>query len=89
MPVSDSKVQDFEALMIRQLKRRYNDGLRVGSYAVSKTVLDMLDDSSKPLMERIENVKRYCKIGAMPIEKNESNGEKVFTSASFEKDDDR
>lgn len=37
MPVSDSKVQDFEVLMIRQLKRRYNDGLRVGSYAVSKT----------------------------------------------------
>lgn len=86
MPVSDSKVQDFEALMIRQLKRRYNDGLRVGSYAVSKTVLDMLNDSSKPLMERIENVKRYCKIGAKPIEKEEPNGEMVFTSASSEDD---
>jgi len=86
MPVSDSKVQDFEALMIRQLRRRYNDGLRVGSYAVSKTVLDMLNDSSKPLMERIENVKRYCKIGAKPIESEEAHGDKVFTSAASEDD---
>lgn len=84
MPIDNGKVQEFEDLMIRQLKRRYNDGLRVGSYAVSRTVLDMLNDSSKPLMERIENVKRYCKIGAKPIEKKEPSGEKVFTSASSE-----
>ena len=86
MPLTNDKVQDFEAMMIRQLKRRYNDGLRVGSYAVSKAVLDMLNDSSKPLMERIENVKRYCRIGAKPIEKKESGGEKVYTSASSESD---
>ena len=36
--------------------------MRIGAITVSQVVLEMLNDTSKPLMNRIEAVKKYCSI---------------------------
>ena len=40
----------------------YSKGLRVGVYTASTVILEMLNDKSKPLMDRIRNVQRYCNV---------------------------
>lgn len=61
----------IEEAAVEIYKAAYYKGLRVGAYTVSKIVLDMLNDKSKPLLARIEKVRNYCKV---PID----NSDKVF-----------
>ena len=42
------------------LKNQYDRGVRIGALSVSKVVLDKLNDGSKSLMTRIDEVKRFC-----------------------------
>ena len=62
MAISEQKEKEFEELLKKQLKRQYDNGLRIGAITVSQVVLEMLNDTSKPLMNRIEAVKKYCLI---------------------------
>lgn len=62
MAISEQKEKEFEELLKKQLKRQYDNGLRIGAITVSQVVFEMLNDTSKPLMNRIEAVKKYCLI---------------------------
>jgi len=52
----------FEALVKKKLDESYNNGVRVGILTVSKIVTDMLNDKKTPFMQRIDKVKRFCKV---------------------------
>lgn len=60
MAMTDEQEKQLEELFKTKLKEQYNRGLQVGILSVSKVVLDKLNDSSKPLMKRIEDVKKFC-----------------------------
>lgn len=62
MAMTDEQEKQLEELFKTKLKEQYNRGLHVGILFVSKVVLDKLNDSSKPLMKRIEDVKKFCSI---------------------------
>ena len=46
----------------QKLQEQYMKGLRVGILTVSEIILNKLNDSSNPLMKRIEDVKSFCEI---------------------------
>ena len=60
MALTDEQEKQLEELFKVKLKEQYQRGLHVGILSVSKVVLDKLNDSSKPLMKRIEDVKKFC-----------------------------
>lgn len=60
MAMTDEQEKQLEELFKTKLKEQYNRGLHVGILSVSKVVLDKLNDSSKPFMKRIEDVKKFC-----------------------------
>lgn len=60
MAMTDAQEKQLEELFKTKLKEQYNKGLQVGILSVSKVILDKLNDSSKPFMKRIEDVKKFC-----------------------------
>ncbi len=77
--LSNDKVLEFENLMVRQLKRRYEDGLKIGTYVASSTVYEILSNTSKPIEQRVEEALDYCRIGKKyekELEQNESQENK-------------
>ena len=63
----DAEAQLEEVIRAR-LQEQYDRGVRVGIMSLSKLVNDKLSDSSLPLMKRIAEVRKLCKI-APGIEK--------------------
>lgn len=60
--MTDEQSKVLEEAFKSELQKQYIRGMRVGILTVSKIVYDMLNDSSKPLMKRIDDVKKYCKV---------------------------
>ncbi|MBQ2397791.1 MAG: hypothetical protein II304_12285 [Bacteroidales bacterium] len=58
-PENEKKIED---IFKKNLLRARNEGIRIGILTASKVVLDKLNDSSKPLMERINSIKKYCTV---------------------------
>ena len=50
----------FTSTIIKLLNDSYNNGVRDGSRGMCEIILDKLQDTSKPFMERINDVKRSC-----------------------------
>lgn len=44
------------------LEKQRNGGIQIGIIAASKVIYDKLNDTSKSLLDRVEDVKRFCKI---------------------------
>jgi hypothetical protein len=65
--MTDEQSKVLEEAFKSELQKQYIRGLRVGILTVSKIVYDKLNDSSKPLMTRINDVKKYCKV---PLDNN-------------------
>lgn len=61
MALDKEKQEELEQFFTKKLQEQYRRGLAVGVKAACKAVLDMLHDSSKPLMKRIDAVKTFCK----------------------------
>ena len=65
--------KDFEnraEQIIRPLMEKQRaQGIRIGMLAASKAVMEHLNDTSKPLLKRIEAVKKFCGV-AMKDEDN-------------------
>lgn len=63
---SESNQKDFEnraEQIIRPLMEKQRaQGIRIGMLAASKAVMEHLNDTSKPLMKRIEAVKKFCSV---------------------------
>ena len=60
--------EQLEEAVRASLQEQYDRGIRVGIMSLSKLVNDKLSDSSLPLMKRIAEVRKLCKI-APGIEK--------------------
>lgn len=56
---ADKKLYDMLKDMIT---KQYLKGMKAGAYVISKVVYDKLNDKSKPLTERIDNVNKYCNV---------------------------
>lgn len=57
-----SSEEKLEELFKIELQKQFLQGLKGGMFVVSQTVLEKLNDISKPLMDRISDIKRYCKV---------------------------
>ena len=60
-----SSEEKLEELLKTELQKQFMQGLKGGMYVVSQTVLEKLNDTSKPLMDRISDIKRYCKVSIL------------------------
>lgn len=79
MALDKEKQEKLEQLFVTKLREQYHGGLRVGVKTACKAVLDMLNDSSKPLMKRIDAIKTFCKtpFGVSTEIKDDKTKEKV------------
>ena len=63
---SESNQKDFEnraEQIIRPLlEKQRAQGIRIGMLSASKVVMGYLNDTSKPLLKRIEAVKKFCSV---------------------------
>lgn len=63
---SESNQKDFEnraEQIIRPLlEKQRAQGIRIGILTASKVVMEHLNDTSKPLLKRIEAVKKFCRV---------------------------
>lgn len=60
--------EQLEEVIRARLQEQYDRGVRVGIMSLSKLVNDKLSDSSLPLMKRIAEVRKLCRI-APSVEK--------------------
>lgn len=44
------------------LEKQRAQGIRIGMLAASKAVMEHLNDTSKPLLKRIEAIKKFCNV---------------------------
>ena len=56
----------LEKLFRTELQKHFLRGIKVGIQTCSKVCLEKLNDNSKPLMKRIENIKKYCAVATQP-----------------------
>lgn len=59
--------EKLEELFKIELQKQFLQGLKGGMFVVSQTVLEKLNDTSKPLMDRISDIKKYCKVSISQI----------------------
>lgn len=62
MAITNEQESKLEELFRTELQKQFLRGIRVGIQTCSKVCLEKLNDSSKPLMKRIDEVKRYCSV---------------------------
>lgn len=72
--------EQLEEVIRARLQEQYDRGIRVGIMSLSKLVNDKLSDSSLPLMKRIAEVRKLCKI-APGIEKKYNEVASTVTDA--------
>lgn len=72
MGLTKEQEKKLEQNIRTELKKQYNNGLKGGIAVASRVVLDMLNDSSKSLMDRVNSVKDYCRTGASIFEAQKS-----------------
>lgn len=86
MSVTKEQENKFEEVMRDAMKKQFYRGLAVGAQSVCKVILDLMNDTSLPLMKRIDVVKNYCN-------KSLKNGKMVFgddnVSVQEEQNDDQ
>ena len=62
--IKQKQQADFESRaeqIIRPLMEKQRaQGIRIGMLAASKAVMEHLNDTSKPLLKRIEAIKKFC-----------------------------
>ena len=89
MALTYEQNKELEELFRNKLQEQYNRGIRVGVMTVSKIVTDKLNDKSIPFMQRIEDVKRFCKIAPSVEQKyDEIAGETVNSEDQEQVSDD-
>lgn len=66
MAITNDEETKLEKLFRTELEKQFLRGIRVGIQTCSKVCLEKLNDSSKPLMKRIEDTKKYCAVATQP-----------------------
>ena len=60
MALTKEQENKFDEVLRDAMKKQFYRGMSVGAQSICKVVLDLLTDSSLPLMKRIDTVKSYC-----------------------------
>lgn len=60
MAMTKGQEESLKKYFESKLKEQYERGFQVGVLTICKTIFDKLNDSSKPIINRIENVKKFC-----------------------------
>lgn len=60
--MTEEKKTDLESVILQRFQQQYQIGLRTGILSAGRIVLDKLDRKDKPLMERIRDVQKFCKV---------------------------
>lgn len=58
---NEEQVQ-LEEVFKTHLETQFNRGIRVGIKSASSIILDKLKDTSKPILVRVNDVKRFCEV---------------------------
>lgn len=66
MAITNDEETKLEKLFRTELQKQFLRGIRVGIQTCSKVCLEKLNDSSKLLMKRIEDTKKYCAVATQP-----------------------
>lgn len=66
MAITNEEETKLEKLFRTELQKHFLCGIKVGIQTCSKVCLEKLNDNSKPLMKRIENIKKYCAVATQP-----------------------
>lgn len=99
MAMTNEQETKLEELFRSELQKQYLRGIRAGIQTCSKVCIDKLNDSSKPLMKRIEGVKKYCAVALQSgfltkgidetsVTENESEIKEVETEPTVEENSD-
>lgn len=78
--MTEEQEKKLDRIIKTQLERQKSIGIKIGAIAVSRRVLEILDDSSRPLTKRIADIRRLCSISnsfSKDIGATEDNSEKV------------
>lgn len=67
--MTDEQDKKMTDMVKSALDKQRNIGIQIGIVATSKVIYEKLTDTSKPLIDRIEAAKKYCRIG-LDKEKN-------------------
>ena len=59
---SPEKEKELENIIRASLEKQRVQGIRIGMLAASKAVMEHLNDTSKPLLKRIEAIKKFCNV---------------------------
>ena len=59
---SPEKEKELENIIRASLEKQRVQGIRIGMLAASKAVMEHLNDTSKPLLKRIEAIKKFCSV---------------------------
>ena len=59
---SPEKEKELENIIRASLEKQRVQGIRIGMLAASKAVMEHLNDTSKPLVKRIEAIKKFCSV---------------------------
>lgn len=66
MAITNEEEIMLKKLFRTELQKHFLRGITVGIQTCSKVCLEKLNDNSKPLMKRIENIKKYCAVATQP-----------------------
>ena len=59
---SPEKEKELENIIRASLEKQRVQGIRIGMLAASKAVMEHLNDTSKPLLKRIEAINKFCSV---------------------------
>ena len=59
---SPEKEKELENIIRASLEKQRVQGIRIGMLAASKAVMEHFNDTSKPLLKRIEAIKKFCNV---------------------------
>lgn len=57
-----NKEKEYENIVREALQKQRAQGIRIGILAASKAIMEYVNDTSKPLMKRIELIKKFCMV---------------------------
>ena len=99
MAMTNEQENKIEKLLKTELHKQYLRGIRVGIQTCSKVCLEKLNDNSKSLMKRINDIKKYCSVAIQTdflskgiddahLDKNEFEIREVVTEESTKQNSD-
>ena len=56
------KEREYEDIVRAALQKQRAQGIRIGMLASAKAIMEYVNDTSKPLMKRIELIKKFCNV---------------------------